>query len=187
MSERRVTKIKINREKSKVAINWEEKDGLGNWGKYTLDLSEPALPDFVQEYSGLKENAAKVLELKEYDTDDLDVTAINYNFVGEDDVMAATISIWRELKNSLGGVSETTPLKYTDHVFEGDADPRSLFNADTIEKLVALQGLALAYVDGERAQGELFDRGEDDQKSDTAADENGGLVTADVAEDEEPF
>ena len=77
----------------------------------------------------------------------------------EDGVQGAVISALRELKRSVQPLNLNTPHKpYQPYNPEQGADPDMLMPENIIEHLNEVEDEAQRYIDGDRAQGSLFEK-----------------------------
>lgn len=189
MSERRIRKVKLSRDRNKVNLTWEEKDDLGFWGTFTCKLQQAPAPEFIKDFDALANDAKNLLELGfDKDIDLIEVRALSLKYVGDDEDMGGSISVLVNLHKSNSGFSATTPFKVVASE-EHENDEFSVWSTDTVKRVEAVIARAFAYIDGERAQRELFeDDNPDQEKSETVVAGNGEVeVAADAATEEEPF
>lgn len=71
--------------------------------------------------------------------------------------MGAVISSSMKLENSYQGLNINTPHKAADSYNENDPDPMQVLFDDCIDDLNMLLQESFLYIDGDRAQGKLFE------------------------------
>lgn len=153
MAKRRLTKVKVTKD-DKIHIEYEQKSGLG-WDEYQFTCSEKARPAFYGALD-LSQYVAELCELPEDYADRIKVRGVSFSYGGEKEVMGATVSAQMKLNKSYCPLNLNTPHKASEPYSEGPADEMQLLPGKLVEALKELYGEALAYIDGERAQGKLF-------------------------------
>lgn len=154
---RRFTKIKFDG--VTVELHYEEGDGYTD--KYTMKCNELPRPDMVVAFDELREEARLLCELPEDYLQRIDVRSVSLNYGGKQETMGATITARMKLEYSNAPLNLNTPNKPVEPYSEGNYDDEILqkmcLRPECVEKLEALIDAANYYVDGQRAQGNLFD------------------------------
>ena len=154
---RRFTKIKFDG--VMVELHYEEGDGYTD--KYTMKCNELPRPDMVVAFDELREEARLLCELPEDYLQRIDVRSVSLNYGGKQETMGATITARMKLEYSNAPLNLNTPNKPLEPYSEGNYDDEVLqkmcLRPECVEKLEALIEAANYYVDGQRAQGNLFD------------------------------
>lgn len=152
----RLKKVKITKE-NKIMMIYEKQSQTGSYDEYQFSCSEKARPEF---YDAMKNLAPHVIEMCELPDDYLpriDVKGVSFSYGGDKEVMGATISAAMKLNDSYCDLNLNTPHKASDSYSEGPADEMQLLSDDCIHALNLLCKEAQLYIDGDRAQGKLFE------------------------------
>lgn len=149
----RFKKIKFNGQKVTLVYERETKDG--GWDEYSLSCSDQPLPSFKDALQSLAQDIREMAELPEDYLTRITVTSVSLSYAGEEEVMGAVITGQMLLYHSVVGLNINTPHKPSAPYGE-DADPKQLLTEDCVKRIEELIRAAEKYVDGERAQGELF-------------------------------
>lgn len=153
MLERRILKAKYA--KFKVTLEWEVKNKKGDWDQYTMTCSDEPLPAFKEALAALDQDVLEMCEQPENYLTRIVVTGVSFDYSGEKEVLGATITGQMNLHKSNVPLNLNTPHKIKEF-YADDGDPKQLLTEDCAERLKGLATQAEAYIDGERAQGELF-------------------------------
>ena len=150
----RIKKVKITKY-NQVSMVYE--DGPGNFDEYSLTCREKARPEFYETMEALAEHVIDMCELPENYLNRIKVRGVSFSYGGETEVMGAVISASMELKESYQALNLTTPHKASEMYNPTTPDDEmQLLTGDCIEALEALQKECMAYIKGDRAQGNLF-------------------------------
>ena len=150
----RIKKVKITKY-NQVSMVYE--DGPGNFDEYSLTCREKARPEFYETMEALAEHVVDMCELPENYLNRIKVRGVSFSYGGETEVMGAVISASMELKESYQALNLTTPHKASAMYNPTTPDDEmQLLTGDCIEALEALQEECMAYIEGDRAQGNLF-------------------------------
>lgn len=147
--------IKIEYAKFKVTLEWEVKNKKGDWDQYTMTCSDEPLPAFKEALADLNQDLLEMCELPDNYLTRIVVTGVSFSYGGEKEVMGATVTGQVHLNKSNVALNLNTPHKI-EEFYADDGDPKQLLTEDCVERLKELTTQAEAYIDGERAQGELF-------------------------------
>lgn len=153
---KRIGKIKISKE-NRVEINYQQKSQTGGWNDFSMSCIEKGEPGLYVALSDLAQDVLEMCEQPESYLDRITVKSVSFSYGGEKEVMGATISASMKLEYSNCPLNLNTPHKASESYNEGEADVKQLLSGDCVERLWKLQELAERYVDGIRAQGNLFD------------------------------
>jgi hypothetical protein len=142
-------------------------------------------PGVVGAFDALRQDIAFLLELKDQVLDNLEVRSVSFTYHGDEDVMGATISCLRSLVNSDAGHAATTP-HHIEKVYDGsDGSEGKLFTDEAVARLKNLIAEAWLYVEGQRAQLDIFEGDQNDPEkeeiSESVVNENGA---AEIHEEE---
>ena len=154
---RRFTKIKFDG--TTVELHYEEGDNFAD--KYTMKCNELPRPDLVVAFDNLREEARVLCELPADYLPRIDVRSVSLNYGGKQETMGATITARMALEYSNAPLNLNTPNKPVEPYNEGNYDDEMLekmcLRPECVDKLEKLIDEANYYVDGNRAQGSLFD------------------------------
>jgi hypothetical protein len=151
MSETRATKVKFDG--SKVRIEYEKKRLDGHYDEYTLSsLDSPSL-EFQNALKALAMDAVTICELDGKDVDKLTVRGVTLTYTN--DIMGACITALKKLETSNAPLVLNTPHLPSEAYGDGDVTSPVL-EPSTVSRLVEVAEAALRFIDGERAQGNLF-------------------------------
>lgn len=154
---RRVRKVKIDKN-GKITIDWEVKvEQMGGWDEYHMKCSDRANPEL---YDAMENLVQDVLMLCEFPTnwkDSITVHGVSFSY-SDEDVKGAVITAQRMLEHSSAPLNLNTPHKPYEpyNPDQEDIDPDTLLPEETCERLNILDNEANKYIDGDRAQGNLF-------------------------------
>ena len=153
---RRFTKIKFDG--TTVELHYEEGDNYLD--KYTMKCNELPRPDMVMAFDALREEARLLCELPEDYLQRIDVRSVSLNYGGKQETMGATITARMKLEYSNGPLNLNTPNKpvepYVEANYDDETYAKMCLRSECVDKLEKLIDEANYYVDGQRAQGNLF-------------------------------
>lgn len=152
---KRICKIKISKE-NRVEINYQQKSQTDAWNDFSMSCVEKGEPALYLSLHELRQDVIEMCELPKDYTDRITVKGVSFSYGGEKEVMGATISAAMTLEYSNCPLNLNTPHKASDSYNDNEADVKQLLSGDCVERLLALQKAAERYVDGVRAQGNLF-------------------------------
>ncbi|NSW92759.1 MAG: hypothetical protein HPY74_19315 [Firmicutes bacterium] len=135
---------------------YEKRSKIG-WDEYSFTCSEEPRPELYAALRALAPHVIKMCELPEDYLSRIDVRGVTFSYGGENEVMGATIIGQMELKNSYSKLNLNTPYKASDSYSEyAPPDEMQLLSGDCIEALEELCKEVELYIEGERAQQNMF-------------------------------
>lgn len=155
---RRFKKIKFDGKN--VTLLWEEGDYYQN--EYSLKCDELPAPGMVKAFDELRYEALLLCELPDEYLDRIDVRSVSLNYGGPEETMGATITARMQLFYSNAPLNLNTPNKPVEPYsaeceYDDEVLAKMCLREECINKLEDLINEANRYVDGERAQGKLFE------------------------------
>ncbi len=154
---RRFTKIKFDG--TTVELHYEEGDNFAD--KYTMKCNELPRPDLGKAFNDMREEVRLLCELPPDYINRLEVRSVSLNYGGKQETMGATITARMKLEYSNAPLNLNTPNKPVEPYQDGDYDDETYakmcLRSECVKKLNTLIDEANYYVDGQRAQGNLFD------------------------------
>ena len=153
---RRVRKIKVDKQ-GKISIDWEVRpEGLSTWDEYHMKCSDPARPEFYNALVDLRQDVLTLLEYPKTWLDDILVKGVSFSY-SDDGIKGAVISGQRTLQYSASPANFNTPHKPYEMYNENaeDTDGIIVMPEEIQERLDVLDDEANKYIDGKRAQMEL--------------------------------
>lgn len=151
----RIKKVKSSSE-NRVEITYQKKSQTDAWNDFSLSCVEKAEPAFYISLAALAEDVVEMCELPADYQERINVRGVSFSYGGDKEVMGATISAGMRLEHSNCPLNLNTPHKASESYNDGEADVKQLLSGDCVERLWKLQEMAERYVDGVRAQGNLF-------------------------------
>jgi hypothetical protein len=149
-------KVKITNEK-KIHMIYEVESKTGSMDEYQFICSDPARPEFHEAFKKLAPHVIDMCELPDNYLDRITVKSVSFSYGGDKEVMGATISGSMELHYSNSGLNLNTPHKACDSYNDGPADENQLLSSDCVKALNELCKECELYINGDRAQGILFE------------------------------
>jgi hypothetical protein len=147
--------LKVKYAKFKVTLEWEIKNKKGDWDQYSMACSDEPKPEFKAALVALDRDVVDMCELPVDYLTRIIVTSVSFSYGGEKEVLGATVTAQMHLNKSNVALNLNTPHK-VEEFYADDGDPKQLLTDGCIERLGDLTTQAEAYVNGDRAQGELF-------------------------------
>lgn len=151
----RFKKIKITSDE-KIHLEYEEENRQGSFDEYSFTSSEKPRPEFYKAMQDLAEFVCEICEFPSEDVEKIAVRGVSFSYAGEDDTMGAVITAQKELIYSNCPLNINTPHKPSDFYSEQEGDPDQLLSSDCVYALEELIEEAEKYIDGERAQIDMF-------------------------------
>jgi hypothetical protein len=144
------TKIHYNQGDPKLTLKWIEQLASGNSEDHGVETDDPPLPSLHAALQALKPHFLQIMELDEDYGEGMDVLGVTLKWkvdseTGDRRIKSATISVKKKLHEI---TNDVVPIS-TPHTESGLSDACR----DAIE---ALCEEAERFVDGDRAQGDLF-------------------------------
>jgi hypothetical protein len=153
----RIKKVKIK--ECKVFIEYDKTAKKGElMDEYSFSCSEEGKPSLYESLKALATHVREMCELPEDYESKITVRGVSFSYGGANEVMGATISASMMLEYSNCDLNLNTPHKASESYSEGPADDRQLLERDCVDALEELQDECRAYIDGDRAQGSLFEQ-----------------------------
>jgi hypothetical protein len=163
-------KIKVTKE-GKIFLIWEREIQSGSYDEYSMQCSDQARPEFYSAMIALYKHVIDMCELPDSYLERITTKSVSFSYGGDTQIMGATISASMKLENSPAGLNLNTPHKACDsyNPEQPVEDPALLLSEECIEDLDTLTEEAEAYINGDRAQMNLFadDGGGDDADGST--------------------
>lgn len=155
----RFTKIKITSDE-KIQLEYQKKNGP-YWDEFVMKSAEEALPSFYRAFDNFPQHVEAVCELPEGDhqTHPYEIKSFKFSYGGDAEVMGVTITASRTLVNSNSPLNLNTPHMIESPYSEG-GDDTQVMSDDMLSCIYILTDEAQKYLDGERAQGNLFQEDE---------------------------
>lgn len=147
----RFTKIKYN--KGMVKLHYDSISSMGNAESYVVSSEDLPLQSFNEAFQAVGEFVAEICEIATESP--IEVLGVSFGYGGDAEVMGATITAKLELENSNSPLIMNTPYKPSEPYTEG-GDESVLLPVRCVKALDVLSKEAKKYLNGERAQGELF-------------------------------
>lgn len=146
----RFTKIKLKEQK--IFIVWEKyEESTKAWDEYSLRCADPALPSLYEAMKKLDHHIAVICELPTTCEETIEATGVSFTY-GEDG-RGCVITGKKLLKSNPAPMNLNTPYKVEDPQ-EGMED--YALSRECIDALRELEDEAFAYINGKRAQGNMF-------------------------------
>lgn len=160
-------KVKVTKE-GKIFLIWEREIQSGNYDEYSMQCSDQARPEFYNAMTALNKHVVDMCELPDSYLDRITTKSVSFSYGGDEQVMGATISASMKLENSPAGLNLNTPHKACDsyNPEQPVEDPALLLSEKCVDDLDTLMDEAELYINGDRAQMNLFD----DKNGGNAAD-----------------
>lgn len=146
---------KIKHDKGRVHIEYEV-NNKGGWDEFSLNCVDEPKPDFGIALQALGDDIIDICELPDDYRSRIRMTSVSFSYGGDNEVMAATLISQMALNRSNVNLNLNTPHKSSEPYSEG-GDASQCLSEDCIEHLTDLMLEAEDYVNGKRAQGELFE------------------------------
>lgn len=155
---------KIKMSKGKICLEWEIENKKKDWDQFSLACIDEPRPEFHEALQALVVDMVSICELPEDYGKRILITGCSFSYAGENSVMGCTITAQMYLSKSNVALNLNTPHKSSEPYSEG-GDASQCLSEDCIERLTYLMLEAEDYVNGKRAQGELFvDKGDSTQE-----------------------
>lgn len=141
----------------KIQIEYEKKNETGLWDEHSMKSNQEPLPSFDRALDNLIPHVGEMCELPEGDHQihPYSVRGVSFSFGGVNDTLGATITATRTLDNSNSPLVLNTPHKIEEPYTEG-SDDTQLMTDDCYSDLMILCNEAQKYLDGQRAQMDMF-------------------------------
>ncbi len=147
---KRFTKIKSG---DRIKLAWQQLNGENTWDDYSISCVERARPEFYETMQALAAHLLEVCEITT--TNPVEVNGVSLAYGGEAETMMVTLTAKIKLENSTTPLCINTPCKPCGLLHENDTGENVLY-ADAVDAIQEVINEAETYLDGDRAQGELF-------------------------------
>ena len=149
----RFKKIKARKD-GKLRLEYEVNNN-GKWDEYTLNCSDEPKAAYTEAMAALAQDVIEMCELPVDYKDRITVTGVSFSHGGEKEVMGAVITAQMNLRHSNQPLNLNTPHKAEEYYGE-TGDALQLLDEACVRRLTILQEEAEDYVNGTRAQVEMF-------------------------------
>lgn len=149
-TERRVTKVKYDGQKVRIEYQVKRADG-GDPDEFTLNSCDRPDRSLVDAMNALTTDVLTICELHD---DPLLYTIRGVTLTYTNDILGACITSLKALKTTQSPLVINTP-HLPEESYSDDASA-PVMHAGMADRLDALRNAAERYIDGERAQGQLF-------------------------------
>jgi hypothetical protein len=147
--------VKVSYDQKKVLVRYEQ-DRAGDVDEFEIVCKDKPAPEFVTALAALRTHVAEICELTDNYCQDLEVRGASFSYGGEGKVMGATITALKTVSTARSPLCLNTPHLPSEPYSDREDDETPCLSDDAAEALDHLCLAALAYVDGKRAQVELF-------------------------------
>lgn len=148
----------IHMEWTKTTMKPDDKSATN---KYSMTESELAVPGFYTAVQSLAADVCAICQLPDNYTEGMKIVGLTLSY-GEDEQWGALISAVKTLKNSNAPFNIHTPFKWA--IASDPSVESSFLSKGCVKRLELVLDYAEGYIDGDRAQGKLFDDKEDEEK-----------------------
>lgn len=158
---RQITKLKLGKD-SKVHIEYQVPRTVESgqaFDEFTLNCVDKPLPALELAMLNLRKHVLEICEMPVDDTEvmKVKVKGVSFSYSGDNDVMGATITASKTLAKSNSPLIINTPHKF-DQPHNENQGTEMCLSDDCVNVLEELLEQAEKYLDGERAQLEMFDK-----------------------------
>lgn len=154
----RFTKIKCNEDG--VELAWTLVDANGATTTSTYSSKEKPAPELPAALEAFKPFVMELCELPDRWRDGLVVTTLSLTEIKEGNRRGINVSVKRAVERANGAaISITTPLMKS--ATENTTTDKGVFFDDIAKLIIAAENAAVAYHNGERMQGEIFQKAEE--------------------------
>lgn len=150
---------KVSYKNEIMEVHYEVDKKSGKPDEYTVRSGDKPLPAFRNLLMKLRDSVVSLLELPQNDDEvkRITVNQVSFDYSGENNIMGAVISAKRALNHSSGVMVLNTPHKFAKTTSKsGKGNSAMVFDKPVISLLDELIEEVEKYVNGERAQGDLF-------------------------------
>lgn len=152
----RMKKVKVTKEK-KIMMVYEKKVKGFFQDEYQFTSSEEAIPEFYQALAALTVDVAEICEFPEGYEQKIRVRGVSFSYGGENETLGATISASLHLRYSNSDLNINTPHKIEDYYNGISGDEFQLLPEECVKRLYEVIQQCEEYIQGRRAQGNLFE------------------------------
>jgi len=172
---RRICKIKIGKddfERETVTVKLEEPDQSGGFTSHLIECKDAPHPDLRDALQAMGEYLKEHAEFPSTWV----VSVIGVTVTHTNEVQGVVITGRRDLENCNAPLIINTPHYTRESYNEDDDSDKGIFSSSCGDALDLLEREAIAYIDGKRAQGDLF---AEEEKKETEGDELSTLEGSD--------
>jgi hypothetical protein len=153
----RFTKVKYRPSEEITEVSYQ-KPINGGHDKIAVESPQEPHADFIQAMQGLRALVLDGAEIREVaDVEEIDVRGINLSYT--DETIGVVITAMRKLKKSSTPMLLNTPLRLMS--FPDNTPPERTFSDNEIAAIERLLEAAKEFLEGKRAQGDLFEESEE--------------------------
>ena len=153
----RIRKCKYKNKKMK--IEYEKKNAAGGYDYFTMVCEDEPRPEYERAIEKLNPFVTELCELPGELNSRITVRSVSFSFGGDAGIMGAVLSATMTLKKSNGVLMLNTPHKPSAHYNPmpmASGDDSALLPDRCVDILKTLQEECAKYVEGDRAQGDMF-------------------------------
>ncbi|WP_196607355.1 hypothetical protein [Pectinatus frisingensis] len=162
---RRITKIKIKKEKIFISYQESNSGRENEWDEYSLRCCDLARPELYETMKKLDAQVCDICELPEEYEKRITTTGVTFIYNDETGVWGIVLTAQMDLDTNPAPLNLNTPYK------SNTGEDYTL--SDTCARILAkLSEECFLYINGDRAQGKLFDADAKYVKDDTKRIEN---------------
>lgn len=165
---RQILKIKNKKVdgRANIFISWQERTSAEkSWDDYTLRCDEMARPEFYKALEALKEHVTQICELPDEYEGRMTPSGVSFSYDKDGgNIWSAVITAQMKLDYNPAPLNIVTP--YKSNAVPENCDEDYALSLECQMALKILETEAFAYINGDRAQGSLFDddKGKDEGK-----------------------
>lgn len=150
----KITKTKYK--DGKMYIEYKKKNSKGDYDEFTLSCIDAPRSEYEKLIEKLCPFVIELCELPQDYLSRITVKSVSFSFGGDSEIMGVVITAAMKLKNSNTPLNLNTPHKPSEHYSSAGGDDSLLLPEKCVEILEALQEECAQYIDGVRAQPDLF-------------------------------
>jgi hypothetical protein len=141
----------------KIHIEYEKMNKNGEWDAYSMTSAQEPAPSFDHALDNLIPHIEEMCELpeKDHQVHPYTVRGVSLSYGGENETLGVTITATRALDHSNSPLVLNSPHKISEPYAEG-SDETQVMSDDCLIDLQILFNEARDYLDGKRAQADLF-------------------------------
>jgi hypothetical protein len=147
--------VKVSYDQKKVLVRYEQ-PRAGDADEFEIVCKDKPAPEFVAALVALRKHVAEICELGDLYCKDLEVRGASFSYAGEGEVMGATITALKKVTTARSPLVLNTPHLPSEPYTEDDKSGTPCLSDEAVGALDDLCLRALEYVDGKRAQVEMF-------------------------------
>lgn len=152
----RVLKIKMNDDTVLIEYKKKSNSENGGYNKFTIESKEQASPEFKLNLQELSIFVPMMYDLPTEYAEDMKVLGVTFSYRGDDEVMGATVSAKRPVSTSNSPAIFHTPMTFSSSGSDMPLPDSKFLPEAMVEILEKLQDNAKDFINGERAQTNMF-------------------------------